>query len=342
MRCIFLETKQIHRVSASILCAIALGLGACHKGAGEAPKDAPQLTPKVTMRDVTFYSKALQRDMPYRIVMPLGDVANRKLATVYLLHGGGGGFRDWTNYSDVAKYAEYGLLLVMPEGDSSYYANAAERPQDRYEDYIVKDLIEDVESKFPAISRREGRAIVGVSMGGFGAINLALRHPEVYMFAGGLSAAVDVPSRPFSIKRLEQWRRFRAIFGPWEGPAQKSNDPFLLVRSADAQNAAYFFLTCGEQEGLLGPNRWFASLLQARHFQYEYHTTRGEHNWKQWNKWLPELFRSLEEQDHFVSTNSAKMPRISWRGNQNTPSACGRLKAHFAPPPRHVWGNGIS
>ena len=303
MNCLFLETKRIHRVSASILCTIALGLAACHKEAGEAPKDSPQLTPKVTLRDVTFYSRALQRDMPYRVVMPADSAAGEKLKTVYLLHGGGGDFRDWTNDSDVAKYAEHGLILVMPAGHSSYYANAAERSQDRYEDYIVKDLIEDVESKFPAMSRREGRAIVGVSMGGFGAINLALRHPELYAFAGGISAAVDVPSRPLSIKRLEQWRRFRAIFGPWEGPVQKSNDPFQLVRSADAQNAPYFFLTCGEQEGLLGPNRQFASLLEARHFQYELHTTPGDHNWKQWDKWLPELFRSLEE--HVSATPKA-------------------------------------
>ena len=298
MNCIFLEAKRNHKVSASILCVIALGLGACHKGAGETPKDAPQLTPKVTMQDVTFYSKALQRNMPYRIVMPSSNIAGRKLATVYLLHGGGGNFRDWTNYSDVAKYAEHGLILVMPEGNSSYYANAAEHPQNRYEDYIVKDLIEDVESKFPTIGRREGRAIAGVSMGGFGAINLALRHPGLFAFAGGISAAVDVPNRPFSIKRLEQWRRFRTIFGPWEGPAQKSNDPFLLARSADAENTSYFFLTCGEQEGLLGPNRQFASLLEARHFRYEFHTTTGDHNWKQWDTWLPKLFQSLEEHLH--------------------------------------------
>lgn len=115
------------------------------------------------------------------------------------------------------------------------------------------------------------------------------------MFAGGPSAALDVPSRPFSIKRWEQWRRFRAIFGPWDGPVQKSNDPFLLVRSANAQDAPYFFLTCGEQEGLVGPNRRLASLLEARHFSYEFHTTPGDHNWKQWDGWLPELFRNLEE-----------------------------------------------
>lgn len=256
------------------------------------------------MRDVTFYSNALQRDMPYRVVMPSGDTSGHRLKTVCLLHGGGGNFRDWTNYSDVAKYAEHDLILVMPEGNSSYYVNAAGRAQDRYEDYIVKDLIEDVESKFPAVGGREGRAIVGVSMGGFGAINLALHHPELFAFAGGLSAALDVPTRPFSIKRVEQWRRFRAIFGPWEGQVQKSNDPFVLVGSVDVKNAPYFFLTCGEQEGLLGPDRQFASILEARHFRYEFHTAPGDHNWKQWDEWLPKLFQSSEEHFHFAVSSA--------------------------------------
>lgn len=283
------------KIAVGALFIVALPIAACHKNGEPSQPDSPQLTAKVTMHDVTFYSKALQRNMPYRAVMPSIDTSEHKLKAVYLLHGGGGGFRDWTNYSDVAKYAEHGLLLVMPEGDSSYYVNAVDRPQDRYEDYIVTDLREDVESKFPVSKEREDRAIVGVSMGGFGAVNLALHHPELYTFAGGISAALDVPSRPFSIKRWEQWPRFRAIFGPWEGQSQKNNDPFLLVKSADTKNASYFFLTCGAQEGLLGPNRRFASLLEAHHFQYEFDTTRGDHNWKQWDEWLPELFRSLEK-----------------------------------------------
>jgi len=287
------KTKRPRQIHAAILCVIGFSLGACHKESGQ-PQDVPQLTPHVTMRDVTFYSKALQRDMPYRVVMPRID-SGKKRKTVYLLHGGGGGYRDWTNYSDVAKYAERGFILVMPEGNSSYYANAEQRPKDRYEDYIVKDLIEDVESKFPAGNQREHRAIAGVSMGGFGAVNLALHHPDLFAFAGGISAALDVPSRPFSIKRVEQWRRFRAIFGPWDGSVQKANDPFVVVRSADPEDSSYFFLTCGEQEGLLGANRQFTALLEKRHFRYEFHTTPGDHNWMQWDEWLPKLFQSLEE-----------------------------------------------
>jgi S-formylglutathione hydrolase FrmB len=65
-------------------------------------------------------------------------------------------------------FAESGLVLVMPEGASSYYTNAVHPPQDRYEDDIVGELISDVESKLPVATGRANRAIAGVSMGGFG------------------------------------------------------------------------------------------------------------------------------------------------------------------------------
>lgn len=290
------ESKQLHR-AAVFLCIYLFCLASYNKRGEQGQRDSPRLTSNVKMIDVTFPSAALKRDMQYRAVLPAKLNANRKLQVVYLLHGGGGGFRDWSNYSDVARLAERGLILVMPEGNSSYFANAAERPQDHYEDYIVNDLISDVEHKFPASVGRSNRAIVGVSMGGFGAINLALHHPELFTFAGGLSAALDVPSRPFSIRRLEQWRRHRAIFGPWDGQAQKNNDPFVLVQSAEPTKAPYLFLTCGEQEGLLAVNRKFAALLEKRHFQYEFHTAPGDHNWIQWDERLPGLFQSLTE--HF-------------------------------------------
>ena len=139
----------------------------------------------------------------------------------------------------------------MPQGDNSYYTNSADRPQDRYEDYIVRDLIADVESRFPVAADSSHRAIAGVSMGGFGAIKLALRRPELFVFAGGVSSAIDVPSRPLSIKRLTQYRYHASIFGGWRSSTRRDNDPFVLARSADSAKTPYLFLTCGEQEGLL-------------------------------------------------------------------------------------------
>jgi putative tributyrin esterase len=284
-----------HSIVPAVCFALVVLLAAgCNKKQQPQP-DHPRLTPKVTVRDVVFHSAALNRDMPYRVVLPASVAAGQELPVVYLLHGGGGDFREWSNDSDVAQFAERELILVMPEGNSSYYMNSAEQPQDHYEDYITSDLIGDVESKFPAARGRSNRAIVGVSMGGFGAVTLAIRHPGLFAFAGGLSSAIDVPRRAFTIKRLQQSRHYESIFGPSGSQTRRDRDPFVLLNQASPEAAPYFFLTCGEQEGLLPANREFAALLAQRHFRYKFRTVRGGHDWNQWNAWLPDLFRSLTE-----------------------------------------------
>jgi putative tributyrin esterase len=291
---VFSRTRRLFREIAFV-CAFSLVLPACNENKEYLSSDRPRLNSKVAMRDVTFHSAALRRDMPYRAILSVNLPQGSKLPVVYLLHGGGGNFRDWSNNSDVARFAERGLILVMPEGDESYYTNSVEHPQDRYEDYIVSDLIADVEKRFPAASNRANRAIVGISMGGFGAVKIALRHPDLFAFVGGLSSALDVPSRPFSVKRIGQWRHHRSIFGPWGSSTRHDNDPFVLGRSADVTAAPYFFLTCGEQEGLLPTNHQFANLLQQRRFRHEFHVVPGGHNWNQWNSRLDDCFRSLFE-----------------------------------------------
>jgi len=216
---------------------------------------------------------------------------------VYLLHGNGGSFRNWSNYSDVAKYAvpnnSNGLILVMAEGESSYYMNAAEKPADKYEDYLVNDLITDVESRFPANKGREGRAVVGVSMGGFAAVKLALSRPELFSFAGAISPAIDVPSRKFTWKRYWQWERFKAIFGAMDSKPRRDADPFVLVQSASPAQTPYLYITAGEQEGLLEPIQRFVKQLKQRGFAYEFHTKPGGHDWGEWGAQIPGCFESL-------------------------------------------------
>ena len=130
-------------------------------------------------------------------------------------------------------------------------------------------------------------------MGGFGAIKLALKYPGLYSFVGALSPAIDVPSRPFSIKRLSQYRDHASIFGAWGSETRHDNDPFLLARKVDPSKEPFIFVTCGEQEGLLPSNRQFAALLAKRNFQFEFHPGPGGHNWDQWNQRLPDMFASL-------------------------------------------------
>jgi len=255
--------------------------------------DHPRLAPGVTLQDVEFYSPALRRNMQYRVFLPANSKGVR-WPVVYLLHGGDGTFRNWSNYTDVSRYAADGFLLVMPQGDYSWYTNAVARPQDRYEDYIVTDLPADVERRFPVWPDGSSRAIVGVSMGGFGAVKLTLQHPDKYAFVGGLSSAIDVPRRPFTWRRLNQSRAYREIFGPDGSDTRRANNPFVLAARADPKNVPYFYLTCGRLEGLLAPNREFAAVLQRRGIGYEFHDVPGGHDWNQWNTQLDSMFRSLE------------------------------------------------
>lgn len=184
-------------------------------------------------------------------------------------------------------------MLVMPEGGSSYYMNEVEASQQRYEDYITRDLIADVERRFPARSDRASRAILGVSMGGFAAIHYALTLPDLYIFAGALSPAIDVPGRRFNWRHADQWWSFRTIFGPMGSQERAARDPFKLVKIVNPQVTPYLYVTAGEQEPLLPPIERYAELLRQRGFAYELHTTPGGHNWGEWDAQTPGCFESL-------------------------------------------------
>jgi putative tributyrin esterase len=288
------------RLAVGILTlAVALAAGCDHPGP---LLDHPRLAPGMRMEDITFHSVALRQEVTCRVFLPSLLAPGTKYPAVYLLHGGGGGFRDWSNDSDVAQYAAHGLILVMPEGGSSYYVNSATKPNDRYEDFIVQNLIPYTERRFPARSDRAGRAIAGVSMGGYGAIRIAFDHPDLFGFVGAISAALDVPSRPFSIHRIDQWRRFRSIFGPIGSPTERAGDPFLFVRTADPTRMPYLWLAAGDQEALLGANRRFADEIRERGFQFEFHTAPGGHDWQQWDEQIPGLFASLEQHLPFADS----------------------------------------
>lgn len=256
--------------------------------------DHPRLCAGVRMQDVSFESASLGRSMSYRVVLP-AQPATTPLRVVFLLHGNGENLRIWTNESDVAKYALPGTALVMPEGGSSFFINAVKASKDKYQDYLTRDLIADVEQRFPVRRDRAGRAIVGDSMGGYGAIEAGLAHPELYAFVGALSPAVETPGRATSWKHIGQWWQLRRVFGAAGSPERQALDPFLQIRSANASSAPYFYITAGQSEPMMKSIHHFAGQLSAHGFQYVFHSKPGGHNWEQWNEQIPGCFAKLPE-----------------------------------------------
>jgi len=107
----------------SLLATLCIfGITGCHH---PLTPDKPQLTPQVRLIDTTFYSAILARDMHLRLIVPAAYASNQKLPVVYLLHGAGADYRDWSNNSDIAAFAAQNIILVMPDEAGAYYINEA-------------------------------------------------------------------------------------------------------------------------------------------------------------------------------------------------------------------------
>ncbi len=254
--------------------------------------DAPRRFPGVAEQDVTFYSVALARKMTYRVYLPLNRGLG-KLPAVYLLHGGGGDYRDWSLYSNVGQYAAQGFAVVMPEGKLSYWINAALTPRERYGDYLTNDLIQDVEQRFPVLTNRSGRAVIGISMGGYAAVKLALTRPELFSFAGAISPAVHVPTMRFNWRRFWQSVRLRHVFGPDGSPSRREADVLQEAISADPAMTPYLYITAGERNPMRDQIRHLVQILEKRGFASEFHIMPGGHDWNEWNAQIPGCFGKL-------------------------------------------------
>jgi putative tributyrin esterase len=279
--------------------AVLLCLASCHRS--DPPRTDREVRP-VTIKGVhaqrvTFYSPSLRRRKQYLIVSPENSVQFDGFSVIYLLHGLGGEPADWLRWSHLHDYLrDRKLIAVLPEGDNSYYVNAAEIPEDHYADYIVNDLPNDVESHYPVARKRESRLIGGLSMGGYGAFYLSLKHPDRYWFVGSMSNAADATARKFSFQRFGQYWRFRKIFGPPGTSVRNGYDPFYLVKSVqNSKGLPYIYQACGNKDGLVGVNRLLDRALAAERIDHVYRESPGAHNWRYWDQALKGMFDVMDK-----------------------------------------------
>jgi S-formylglutathione hydrolase FrmB len=246
------------------------------------------------VEDATFHSASLDRDVRYRIYLPREyKKTSQRYPVLYLLHGLYGNYQNWDTLTHLAGYAE-GLpwIIVMPDADDSWYTNSASRPQDRFGDYITHDLIAEIDNRYRTIRARHGRAIAGLSMGGYGAIKVALQNPAMFAFAGSLSGALDAP-RDLDAKRADFKGKLMAVFGPPDSQVRKHNDVFRLLENVAPDQLPYFYLACGTSDEFLAINREFVAQLSTHRASYEYHETPGGHTWEYWDAGIQRLLLRL-------------------------------------------------
>src|SRR6266404_2867676 len=151
------------------------------------PSPDPVAREAALARDNVFVkqleSKLMNRRMPYRIILPgnyLNSNETLRYPVIYLLHGLTGHYDNWTDKTKVAEYAKkHNFIIVTPEGDNGWYTDSISTANDRYESYIIKELIPEIDKNYRTVLDRDHRAIAGLSMGGYGGLKFGLKYPEL-------------------------------------------------------------------------------------------------------------------------------------------------------------------
>lgn len=248
------------------------------------------------LREDSFHSSALGRQMKYRVLVPQGyDSSLRRYPVLYLLHGLTGDYKDWTTRTNLAEHSRMlQLIIVMPDGENSWYTNAADGSA-RFEDYVVTELPADVAQKYRTINSRYGRAIAGLSMGGFGALKLALKRPAQFAVAGSFSGAFGA-TREGELEGVvgpAEGDRLGRVFGPADSATRKENDVFALAAALRAASAPYIYIDCGTSDRLIASNRQVIEALGKSGAAYEYHEVAGSHSWDYWDRRVREFLQVL-------------------------------------------------
>ena len=243
---------------------------------------------------INFYAKSLGTYADVEVLLP--EVSTPPYGVLYLFHGLGGDRTTWRRCLPLARLAErLPLLVVMPDAGKSYYCNEPGLTGLPYEDHIVKDVIGLVDRTFPTIPERRGRVAAGVSMGGYGAMMLALRHPDVFCAASSHSGSLYFSSRPHPQGKKHQDALAAAL-----PPGQY--DCFALAAAGRQTTAAMPPLApairfdCGTSDFLLPVNREFHEHLDKLALPHEYHEYEGGHDWKYWEAHFGETLEFAVEQ----------------------------------------------
>jgi S-formylglutathione hydrolase FrmB len=228
---------------------------------------------------VNYFSRSLQKASAFNIVFPDDPDIRRPWSVFYLLHGLSDDHTIWMRRTSVERYlGSLPLVLVMPDGGRNWYTNGLNGAA--YEDDLIKDVVGLVDRTFPVKTERSGRCIGGLSMGGYGAVKVGLKHHDMFASIASHSGAVGYLRDPESAKR--HGPEFARIFG--DNCKGGPEDPFAIVEKIDHGRIPALRLDCGRDDFLLEQNRAFHRHLESLHIPHEYEEFPGAHDWSYWDK----------------------------------------------------------
>ena len=328
----YFRTLLLH--CAAGLSAATLGFGAWTQEAAESREIEEKIydvsAPNIdrVMKIVEFEALSIGRTTKYMVLLPEGyETSEKRYPVLYLLHGLLQNYTVWPIMGAAYYSQKYELIIVMPDVGNSWYINWAQSDEgelNNWEDFIIYDLIHSVDQTFRTVPSREGRAITGLSMGGYGAIVLGLRYPRMFSSVGSHSGALGYARNARLQLEAGETPQPKATPAPVDDDPDASvpevikipgftmqherypkgiafltvedcnqYDPFELIHRVPTKMLPHIYLDCGLDDSLLGVTQEFATVLLSNNVPFTYGQTPGEHRPSYWSR---ELAQSMAVQ----------------------------------------------
>ncbi len=262
-----------------------------------------QISHGTVQESLTMESKILHKTVRYTIYLPFDyNTSHRYYPVVYLLHGYSDSDIGWTQFGEdnfiadqeIASGKIPPMILVTPDAGTSWYINNYDGSV-RYEDFFFKEFIPYIESHYRIRVGKSFRAVAGLSMGGYGALVYAMKHPDMFVACAALSAAVRTDKQIINFSP-ERWKVIESVvYGPeLKGKARLTkwlidNDPIHIIQTADRSklNKVKYYFDCGDNDHVTIGNATMHILMTQHHIPHTFIMRPGRHNWEYWRSGLP-------------------------------------------------------
>ncbi|MCF8303609.1 MAG: esterase family protein [Bacteroidales bacterium] len=248
-----------------------------------------------------IHSEAIDTTLSFTLYLPSDyDKADQPLPVFYLLHGYVGDHTDWVKQGNIKATMDSLLnvgaiepmIIAMPDAHNSWYVDSdPEKSYGHYETALIRDLMHYIDTVY---SKKQGpkRFIAGLSMGGYGALHLALKYPELFSAAASMSGALwpELPDR---------FEHFEGTFGvPFNVDKWRKNNPFGLI-TPDTTKHMPVYITCGDDDhlGFYNGAMEMYKLLQLYDYPSELRITDGGHSWDVWNREVVDILLYFDQLD---------------------------------------------
>jgi S-formylglutathione hydrolase FrmB len=248
------------------------------------------------VRYATFRSTSLGRDVGYAVQLPPSyATGDRRYPVLYVLHGLFESPAFWEErglpkmLEDLWRSADVPeMLAVAVDGDNSFFVDG---PLGAYESLVTRDLVAHVETTYRAAPGRDGRALLGISMGGYAALRIALARPEVYRAVAAHSAVIldGIPTAAAGAGNWHMAAFHRAFGDPIDSVRWAASDPLAWARKADPRLTPALYFDCGAEDryGLFKGNEELHRRLQARGVAHTFNLRPGDHGYDYVRSVLP-------------------------------------------------------